>query len=235
MLKFINNIDNKYQINYYYINSKQTFINGGDMVQILKDDIRDSILKNAKQEFLKKGFEKASMRSLASSAGITVGNVYKYYRNKNELFNAVLHPVYTALSEIIMHHDDEVYNQENIPLDQIFNEQIARLLEVVKYGREEFLILINGSEGSPYGNAKNDLISQFGESINDHLDAYCRRLNCEMPEQARFAASLARSYLEGLFSIISSFTDSEQISKYAGEFLKIIFYGFKTIIKGDNK
>jgi len=55
------------------------------MAQILKDECREKIIKAAKEEFLKKGYKGASLRRIADKAGMTVGNLYRYYNNKEDL------------------------------------------------------------------------------------------------------------------------------------------------------
>lgn len=59
-------------------------------MQVLKEAVRTAILKSARKEFEKNGLEKASMRVIASKAGMTVGNLYRYYSNKEDLFYAAI-------------------------------------------------------------------------------------------------------------------------------------------------
>ena len=48
------------------------------------------ILDSAREEFLKKGFLKADLKTICDSAGVTTGAVYKRYKGKEELFSAVV-------------------------------------------------------------------------------------------------------------------------------------------------
>ena len=63
------------------------------MAQVLKDEIRENILKAALQEFFDKGYQSAAMRNIATQAKIPTGLIYSYYKNKDALFDAVLRPV----------------------------------------------------------------------------------------------------------------------------------------------
>lgn len=65
-------------------------------MQILKENIRDCILKVARQQFEQKGYSKTSMREIAESAGVGVGNIYNYFTNKDDLFREVVRPVLYA-------------------------------------------------------------------------------------------------------------------------------------------
>lgn len=50
---------------------------------------RKRILAAAEKEMLNVGYPKASMRKIASDAGITAGAMYKHFRGKKEIFEAV--------------------------------------------------------------------------------------------------------------------------------------------------
>ena len=74
-------------------------------MQFLKGDIQEGILKAAEEVFLEKGYKDASMREIASRAGVTVSNIYHYFTNKDEIFRTILKPVLNDLSAMIYNHD----------------------------------------------------------------------------------------------------------------------------------
>lgn len=48
------------------------------------------ILEAAREEFLAKGFQSASLRNIVKTAGVTTGAFYGYYKSKEELFDALV-------------------------------------------------------------------------------------------------------------------------------------------------
>jgi len=58
---------------------------------------KEMLLKCAAVEFLKKGWTKSSMREIAKQAGVTTGSLYFHFKNKAELFDALVKDVYDAL------------------------------------------------------------------------------------------------------------------------------------------
>ncbi len=58
-------------------------------MQTLKEEMRNNILKAAESEFLKNGKEAATMRTIATQAGMTAANMYHYYKGKDALYRAV--------------------------------------------------------------------------------------------------------------------------------------------------
>ena len=50
----------------------------------------DKILECAKEEFMEKGFEGASMRTIAEKSGYTTGMVYGRFADKSQLFKELV-------------------------------------------------------------------------------------------------------------------------------------------------
>ena len=55
-------------------------------MQYLKTDVRNRILESAEEEFRQNGYLNASIRTIAENAGISLGNVYRYFSNKEALW-----------------------------------------------------------------------------------------------------------------------------------------------------
>ena len=53
----------------------------------------EAILDAARDEFLLHGFEAASLRKIAASAGVTIGAIHTRYPTKNQLFGALVQPL----------------------------------------------------------------------------------------------------------------------------------------------
>ena len=46
-------------------------------MKLLKEDIRNRIVIAARNEFIKNGFRKTSMRTISAKSGVVLGNIYK--------------------------------------------------------------------------------------------------------------------------------------------------------------
>lgn len=60
------------------------------MPQIPKPHVRDAFLRAAAEAFAVQGFAATTMGDVAERAGSSVGNLYKYFANKQELFAAAV-------------------------------------------------------------------------------------------------------------------------------------------------
>ena len=49
-------------------------------------DTRRRLLQSAEQEFALQGYDKASLRQICTSAGVTTGALYFFFDNKEDLF-----------------------------------------------------------------------------------------------------------------------------------------------------
>lgn len=53
---------------------------------------KDKILTASRKLFSEKGFAATGMREIASTAGVSLGNLYNHFKNKEEIFNELLRP-----------------------------------------------------------------------------------------------------------------------------------------------
>lgn len=170
------------------------------MAQVLKEEIRENILKAALQEFFDKGYKTAAMRNIAKQAKIPTGLIYSYYENKEALFDAVLRPVLydwervlTAEGENESHHtDSEIYGLSKAEIECILN-----LFD----HRQEFIILIDKSDGTKYENEKELFIKDIEEHLNKHR-------NDDMDDEV-FLHIIANNFVDGLMQIMYHYSGKE--------------------------
>ncbi len=100
------------------------------MPQVLKNEQRDKILYAAKIEFAQKGITATSLRSIAKNADMTVGNLYRYFKNKEEIAFTILHPILEKLNKItdLMHYDNGI-NEEDLHDEIYFREVLFKLAD----------------------------------------------------------------------------------------------------------
>jgi len=59
-------------------------------MQTLKKNIREKILQGALDSFFEKGFKDTTILANSKRTGVSVGNIYNYYKSKDHLFYAVV-------------------------------------------------------------------------------------------------------------------------------------------------
>lgn len=141
-------------------------------MQILKDQVRQSIKASAIKAFKEAGYQKASMRTIAESADMSVGNLYRYYKNKEALFGELVKPMIEAFEK--GQHQKKEFSLEMIDVNllehSVFMEQ---LIEARLDFRDELFILFLRAEGSPFEGAKEAFTvfieQQFGQLLNKQI------------------------------------------------------------------
>src|SRR5690242_2143427 len=58
-------------------------------MQTLKPELRDRVLSAAEHEFAASGYSGATMAAIAARAGVSTGNLYRYFENKDALFHEI--------------------------------------------------------------------------------------------------------------------------------------------------
>lgn len=91
----------------------------------LNDELAAKILEAGKNEFLEKGFRKASVRSIAAAVNVTTGAVYRYYENKEALFDALVSAPAEELYELYRSYNEDFSKQE-------LSEQIGELSDGIE-------------------------------------------------------------------------------------------------------
>ena len=75
------------------------------------NETRQKLIDSAKKEFFENGFAKASLRKICTNAGVTTGALYFFFKNKDDLFSAIVAPPLLKLKEMLIKHnrEDEEY------------------------------------------------------------------------------------------------------------------------------
>lgn len=166
-------------------------------MQILKDEVRNNILKAATEEFLVDGYRGSSLRTIASQAGITIGNIYSYFSSKDDLFETVIESAMEGLKNLSS-LDFGGYERKDQPsLIEITN----RICEVFIVNKEGFLIIMNGSEGSKFENVRQNIINFISDRVKKEL--YPKAINSEI--DPLFAKALASGLVASFITVFNGY------------------------------
>ncbi len=117
-------------------------------MQTPKEEIKQNILAAARGEFLKNGFEKASIRVRTTNAKTSKSNLYNYFEDKDALFYAVVEPTITEMNEGFR----EIRIRNKHANTYVLDAQKGVIYGFVKFAYnhiEDMKLLFYGSSGSP--------------------------------------------------------------------------------------
>jgi len=185
-------------------------------MQYLKDEIKSRIISSALNEFYNKGFVDASMRKIAKDANVAIGNVYRYFKSKEDLFYEVVDPAYNSLINI------KENNYKSTSDLVVFEAVVDRIMLVFKEYRVQLSILIDKGKGTKYENIKDKLILVTVKEISDYLLPMLKEREVNIKEAFIFNV-IAAAFLEGLFIILREYNDEDVIRYLVHELLTISF------------
>ena len=170
------------------------------MAQYKKEDVRKKILENAKAEFLELGYKNASVASIARKSQIGVGNVYRYFKNKEAILDAIVTPVVERIKKTLIADTDhnDVNDHENIL--NIISEIMKEINDLSINYKEEIIIVLQGCETTKYFSIKEEIICSLSfeikKFIEKRLEDKILKINIEL------AMPISVALIEGSIRII---------------------------------
>ena len=70
-----------------------------------KPGTKENLLNVARKEFLEKGYQGASLRTICQKANVTTGALYFFFANKEDLFSQVIGDVLDQFENILFHQE----------------------------------------------------------------------------------------------------------------------------------
>jgi len=170
------------------------------VAQYKKEDVRKKILENAKAEFLELGYKNASVASIARKSQIGVGNVYRYFKNKEAILDAIVTPVVERIKKTLIADTDhnDVNDHENIL--NIISEIMKEINDLSINYKEEIIIVLQGCETTKYFSIKEEIICSLSfeikKFIEKRLEDKILKINIEL------AMPISVALIEGSIRII---------------------------------
>ena len=139
------------------------------------------LLASAQEEFMKHGYLKAELKTICDNAEITTGAVYKRYKGKEDLFNAVVEDIATELNNFVESRsdldfsvlsDDEIYDSWVMSY-----EAMMPLFKLLYNNRETVSLLIDKAAGTRYENFNHEYVTKMSYAYEQfYAEAYKRGL-----------------------------------------------------------
>jgi len=127
------------------------------------------ILQAAKGEFLAKGYEKASLRNIARQVDISATAIYRHFKDKEELFCALVEPDLQDMLSTHDKHDQEVFDllKSDNPSD-LWRLSEFEFMEIMNYVYERydsFKLLLCCAEGTRLHNFQHQFVEEEVEAL----------------------------------------------------------------------
>ena len=130
------------------------------MAQFKKDEIKQKIDQAALEVFAKKGYKEAKIADIAEKSGLSVGNIYRYYGGKDDLFYSVLPDTFIIEVKTLLKRKIEESSSKQIKLREI-KEVMSKEDEaffLFLFENKERILMLFRDERQTYENIRKELI-----------------------------------------------------------------------------
>jgi len=203
------------------------------MAQTLKTEVEERIRDSALEEFSARGYTAATVGDIARRAGISTGNVYRYFGSKELLLEAVLPPTLVRRFLQLMHGRVDalkgVADYRRLPQSAGFHEAARRMLDFAVEHRREVLILLARAEGTPHERVAERLVRWLVQSAILHF----RDRGLEGPDGVESILELIyRNYVAALAQILAEHREPRAIRRLVEGYARYHLAGMNAPFEG---
>lgn len=194
------------------------------MPQVLKSEVRDAILVAATARFARHGFHGASMADIARDAGVSAGNVYRYFGGKQDLFAQILPDAFVAsFDEVLGRRVDALAALDDMAvLDAEARARQAEFLAFLVAHRHQVVLLLDRCEGTVH--------EDFGRRF---VEGLVQRALAAMPDASPHATFVLTRVFDGarqtIVAILETSDDPAQVAGALAEFWRFQIGGLAAL------
>ncbi len=198
------------------------------------EGVEERILDVAKKEFLEKGFENASLRSIASLASTSTNSIYVRFGDKEGLFTALVAPVtdeyvrrFSQLQETFSSYPKERQRSE---MEVYARQEYLKLIDFVYERHDEFRLLLDASYQKQY----QEFIGKLVSIEAAYTGKWLASTENHFAEQPAISEELYNSamtfYFHETFEVIRQDMSLEKAKAYLSMISKYHHAGFLALI-----
>lgn len=191
------------------------------MAQYLKDAVQERIARGALEVFARRGFRRTTMAGIAKASAVSTGNIYRYCRNKADLFDEVVDDqfvrTFTRLIRVRIKALDGVADAGTLEPGAAYHVASETLLAFAIEHRLKIVVLLGRSDGTRL----EGFADRFVRDLQRRALAYSRRIRpgLEVTPVLRFSLDqIYRNWTRTLVGILEQFETEAEIRDAVASF-----------------
>ena len=191
------------------------------------------LLASAREEFLEKGYMNASLRNICKNAGVTTGALYFFFQDKADLYASLVKDtvdtIYAVMNGHFMGESEQAEAGALNHLDEVDGskdvEDTQRIIHLMYEHRDEVLMLLTKSQGSPY----DGVLDRFIETAEKHYVNMARQMEKVNPEikiDDRLIHWLSHQQIEVFVYMITHIENEQQAMKFMQQSITYMMAGW---------
>ena len=166
-------------------------------MQYLKKDVYNRIYAAAVEEFKACGYANASIRNIAYNAEVSVGNVYRYFTDKESLYLAIINPIIESVKSGI---------EGGMIIPGASTIENARHLVTFLMENRDTILIISKGETSYYDKFVDYILDVASSKIKAVLQREIANLDHIVSNES-FYSVITQSFVFSLFKILKDGED----------------------------
>ena len=182
-------------------------------MQYLKKEIRDRILAAAVEEFKEQGYADASIRNIANNAEISLGNIYRYFTNKEALYFAVINPFMESVKQFV----ENDFSFTNKTMKEVSETLVSFLMQY----NDELMIICKGNTVH-YDSFVGYITEAIASKIKELIHSVFPEIDSKI-QNPEFYKAVAEGFLTSLFRILQNGDSREMQERKTREIVTFYF------------
>lgn len=193
-------------------------------------DTKELILKTAKIDFINKGFNNSSLRDIALKCHISATAIYRHFKNKEELFNAVIEPLISYFNEMASYVENNDYDYlNNNNLNEMWNFEHEGCFQYkFLFGKYNDLVKLIVKERKDW--FKNFIVSYEYDATIKYINKMKKDGYSIKQFNLLSFKVLLDSYLEAYLNLLNKNLCKEDLIKISDEINEFYTLGFRNLL-----
>lgn len=177
-------------------------------MQIKKKEVQNKIYQGAMEVFKQNGYRGATMKEISKKSKVPIGNIYRYYENKEVLFDDIVFELYSTLKYNHIHEDLKKISSDLNQKPRVF---LNNYINLATSKPMEFFILFDSSAGTKYENFLEELVEIRWKKYLNHK----RKSGLEYENiDEDFIMILMKSSITSIIDICKKYSNNEKLLRY---------------------
>ena len=200
------------------------------------EGVTENIIKYAKEEFLAKGYDNASLRMIAEKAGTTKSSLLYRYSDKEGLYYSIVQPVANEFCDLLQNTLSGFTSLEPIAqkaqINTYSNGKFSKLMDFVFAHMDEFKIMLLSGETKYYQKFMHRVVDIDTQTTLQYIEKTGNDAITSGRLTMELAHLLSSAFYTGLFETVIHDMSKEDAKKHIQSMSEFFNAGWKTIFEG---
>lgn len=197
--------------------------------------LSEKLIVAARTEFLEKGYELASLRTIAQNAEMTTGAIYRRYADKGALFDDLISDTEEGFFKMFITAQEAFFdlieqNNTNTSYD-LTNDYLNALVEYVYNNLEDFKLVLCAGAGTKHEDFLHKLIDLEIKRKTEYYAVLREKGKLEGDIHPEVLHMLVSAYFTSIFEVVKHDIKKEDALSHIAQIATFFSNGFESLIQ----